>query len=399
MKRKITLILALMTVLLLVFALVSCGESSESVDSTAAADNTVETEGKETVGDGEVKPESVPSTTPENVKWEVMSDTVWDDSDEDRIDGHRHPNLYTDVPDDSEAAYYICVFGDRGLYREQGEVDFSDMKFYPDGELTLEVALAALHRLEMGADNADNDKTAISELSRFSDVDAKAWYACHVAWAVQNGIVDGDGDTLGVGEAVTYEELATLIGRYAEKFEKKLKKALIPPEVFADTDRISEDVKEYVEYLRLAGVVRGDVRKMFNPSASVRRGDAAKIFVKLDEAFDYTAEELFGSEKIGYIKLIRQRDGGQSPTQIDIRDEAEVEAVEKLLREAKVTYTCSEDAFNGGGTYIEIIGKDNKLLHTYLLRSDGVAVYGVRYYELGEDYLKSITDKLTETNT
>jgi hypothetical protein len=328
-----------------------------------------------------------------------MSDTVWDNSDEDRIDSHRHPNMYKDVPDDSEDAYYICVFGDRGLYREPGEVDLSNVKFYPDGELTLEVALATLHRLEMGADNADNDKTAISELSRFSDVDAKAWYACHVAWAVQNGIVDGDGDTLGVGEAVTYEELATLIGRYAEKFEKKLKKALNPPEVYADTDRISDEAKGYAEYLRLAGIVRGDVRKMFNPDIPVRRVEAAKIFVKLDEALCYTAEELFGSEEIGRIELVRQRDGGLTPIEVEITDEAEVEAVEKLLREAKVTYTCSEGAFAGVGTYIKIIGKDNKLLHTYLLRPDGVAVYGVRYYELGEDYLKSLTDKFTETNT
>lgn len=395
MKRKITLLLTLLSLLVVVFALVSCGDAADTSSESTVVNNSGETSEKETFGETE----GAPDLPPENAKWEVMSDTVWDNSDEDRIDAHKHPNLYIDVADDSEDAYYICVFGDRGLYREQGEVDLSNVKFYPDGELTLEVALAALHRLEMGADNADNDKTAISELSPFSDVDAKAWYACHVAWAVQNGIVDGDGDTLGVGEAVTYEELATLIGRYAEKFEKKLKKALIPPEVYADTDRISDEAKDYAEYLRLAGIVRGDVRKMFNPDIPVRRVEAAKIFVKLDEALCYTAEELFGNEEIGRIELVRQRDGGQSPVTIDIRDEAEVEAVEKLLRESKVTYTCTEDAFNGVGTYIKIIGKDNKLLHTYLLSPDGVAVYGVRYYELGEDYLKSLTDKFTETNT
>lgn len=397
MKRRITLLIAVLTVFFIVFTLVSCGKTDDT-STESAVNGSGQSADKETAG-GTESESGAESGKPVETKWEVMSDTAWDDSDTGRIAAHKHPNMYTDVPDDSEAAYYICVFGDRGLYREPGEVNFSDMKFYPDGELTLEVALAALHRLEMGADNADNDKTAISELSRFSDVDAKAWYACHVAWAVQNGIVDGDGDTIGVGESVTYEELATLIGRYAEKFEKKLKKSSSPAEAFADTDSISEEARDYAEYLRLSGIVRGDERKMFNPSAAVTRADAAKIFVKLDESLCYTAEELFGSAEIGRIELVRQRDGGLSPIEVKITDEAEVEAVEKLLREAKVTYTCSEGAFAGVGTYIKIIGKDNKLLHTYLLRPDGVAVYGVRYYELGEDYLKSLTDKFTETNT
>ena len=397
MKRKILLPISILILALIIFSFASCSKT-ESGDASDIAENS----GGETVGENTVEntdTENTPDIPPEIEEWEVMSNTVWDDSDTDRIAAHKHPNMYTDVPDDSEAAYYICVFGDRGLYREQGEVNFSDMKFYPDGELTLEVALAALHRMEMGADNADNDKTALAELSRFDDVDTKAWYACHAAWAAQNGIVDGDGDTIGVGESVTYEELAALIGRYAENFEKKLKKSSSPAEAFADTDSISEDAKDYAEYLRLAGIIRGDERKMFNPSAAVTRADAAKIFVKLDEALCYTAEELFGSAEIGRIELVRQRDGGLSPIEVEITDEAEVKAVEKLLREAKVTYTCTEGAFDGGGTYIKIIGKDNKLLHSYLLGTDGVAVYGVRYYELGEGYLKSLIDKFTETNT
>lgn len=393
---------AILTALLLAFTLASCAEKDEALKGTENAGASESASQTETVNDSEEGSDDLQGdgqdSDSESVKWEILSDTVWDDSDADRIAAHRHPNMYTDVADKSDAAYYICVFGDRGLYRETGEVDYANMKFDPDGKLTIEVALAALHRMEMGADNADSDEDALSEIDRYSDVDPEAWYACHVAWAVDCGIVEAEGDTFGVGEEVTNEALSVLIGRYAEIFQKKLKRVMSPAEVFADTDMISEEAKDYAENLRLAGVFRGDVRRMFNPSSSVTRAEAARIFVKLDEALDYTSADIFGSEEIGCIELVMQRDGGRSPITVRITDEEEVKAAEKLLREAEVTYTCSEGAFSGVGTYIKMIGKDNKLICTYLLRADGVAEYGKRYYELGEDYLKSITDRLREVN-
>lgn len=86
----------------------------------------------------------------------------------------------------------------------------SESAFSPAATVTRAQAVTALGRLA-GAEEA------ASEL--FSDVPSNAWYAGYVGWAVEEGIVEGDGQGHFLpDEIVTARQLELMLGRYAENY-------------------------------------------------------------------------------------------------------------------------------------------------------------------------------------
>ena len=82
-------------------------------------------------------------------------------------------------------------------------------EFAPHMTMTRGMFVTVLGRL------ADINEGAYSG-SRFTDVQAGAWYAPGVAWASQNGIVQGYGDgTFGVNDDLTVEQAVVILERYA----------------------------------------------------------------------------------------------------------------------------------------------------------------------------------------
>lgn len=106
----------------------------------------------------------------------------------------------------STSWYYSSVnyVVENGLFNGTGQ-----NKFEPTETMSREMFVTVLYRLA--------GEPAVSGTSPFSDVTKTTiWYYAPVLWATQNEIVSGMGDgTFGVGQALTRQDMVTLLARYA----------------------------------------------------------------------------------------------------------------------------------------------------------------------------------------
>ena len=116
----------------------------------------------------------------------------------------------------------------------------------------------------------------------FPDVNAGTWYSDAVAWASYAGIVGGYPDgTFRPDVPLTRAEAAKLIVGYIRY------KDMIPtwdssaPSSFADESRIPSWAAEYIEELRLTGIIAGDEQGRFNPDSGLTRAEAATVITRL----------------------------------------------------------------------------------------------------------------------
>ena len=113
----------------------------------------------------------------------------------------------------------------------------------------------------------------------FTDVPDGQWYSTAVAWASQEGIVLGTGPTtFSPDEALTREQLATLLLRYGEK------NALAGPERgsvsgFADGASVSPYALDAMRWAIAAGVINGADGRLL-PQDSATRAEAAAVLVR-----------------------------------------------------------------------------------------------------------------------
>lgn len=105
------------------------------------------------------------------------------------------------------------------------------------------------------------------------------WAEAYIAWAKDKGIVEGVSATEFDPEApITREQMATIFGRYALKQGIELPKDAAPAESFPDADKISEYAREFVELMRIAGILNGYEDGTFRPQGNATRAEAAKLF-------------------------------------------------------------------------------------------------------------------------
>mgnify|MGYP005856101525 CR=1 FL=1 len=112
-------------------------------------------------------------------------------------------NPFTDIhPDDwfYDAISYVV---ENGLMSGMGDSIFS-----PNSPLTREMLTVILWNLEGNPTPKD--------VAPFLDVTSDKYYAEAIAWANENGIVAGYGDTFGVGDSITREQFAVMLHNYAQ---------------------------------------------------------------------------------------------------------------------------------------------------------------------------------------
>ena len=144
--------------------------------------------------------------------------------------------------------------------------------FAPGREVTREEMLAMLLRA-YGVDVAGSATT------KFSDVDAGAWYAPYIAKAVSEGWVNGISETeFGTGRYITREEAATMAFRISVSFGKQYTAAA---DKFSDDTNIYDYAKEPVYSLAGVGVINGMGDGTFAPKSNCTRAQAAKIIYTL----------------------------------------------------------------------------------------------------------------------
>ena len=110
---------------------------------------------------------------------------------------------YNDVDADAPYAEAVEVLTEAGII-----VGVGHNMFEPNGLVTRAQVITALGRLA---------GVMPSESSQFTDVVPNSWYSGYVGWAVEKGIVEGNGQGKFMPEAnITSNHLDLMLGRYAE---------------------------------------------------------------------------------------------------------------------------------------------------------------------------------------
>ena len=150
---------------------------------------------------------------------------------------------------------------------------FDATTFSPDTGSTRAQIVMILYNLS--GDTTDYSKYYVP----FTDVKPGTWYYNAVAWGYDKDIVSGMTPTTYAPDGlITREQMATIFGRYALKQGIELPKSDNAAGSFPDADKISEYAREFVELMRIAGILNGYAAGTFRPQGNATRAEAAKLF-------------------------------------------------------------------------------------------------------------------------
>lgn len=177
---------------------------------------------------------------------------------------------YTSVPF-NDVSYGDWYYNAVQFVYSRGIMDGVDYyKFAPNGTITRGMILTMLWR--MAGEPFEMPVTS------FTDVGIGRYYTTAVAWACRNGIADGMGEsTFGPNDAITREELVTLLYRYAQYFGHSCIGTSI--EGFADAGSVSSYAYNAMCWAYKAGVVTGTTGSRLNPQGTASRAEAAQMIM------------------------------------------------------------------------------------------------------------------------
>lgn len=199
----------------------------------------------------------IPQTTPEAIRYAMAL-----------MRGIDVPQ-FTDVAEDAWYHDYVYDLVYRGVVNGMTATTYE-----PEGKLT---RAQFVKLLACSLADAETLKTYEGK-HPFKDSEGH-WAEAYIAWAKDKGIVEGVSATEFDPEApITREQMATIFGRYALKQGIELPKDAAPAESFPDADKISEYAREFVELMRIAGILNGYEDGTFRPQGNATRAEAAKLF-------------------------------------------------------------------------------------------------------------------------
>lgn len=176
---------------------------------------------------------------------------------------------FTDVPKDAWYHDYVYDLVYRGVVNGMTATTYE-----PEGKLT---RAQFVKLLACSLADAETLKTYEGK-HPFKDSEGH-WAETYIAWAKDKGIVEGVSATEFDPEApITREQMATIFGRYALKQGIELPKSDNAAGSFPDADKISEYAREFVELMRIAGILNGYEDGTFRPQGNATRAEAAKLF-------------------------------------------------------------------------------------------------------------------------
>lgn len=176
---------------------------------------------------------------------------------------------FTDVAEDAWYHDYVYDLVYRGVVNGMTATTYE-----PEGKLT---RAQFVKLLACSLEEAETLKTYEGQ-HPFKDSEGH-WAEAYIAWAKDKGIVEGVSATEFDPEApITREQMATIFGRYALKQGIELPKSDNAAGSFPDADKISEYAREFVELMRIAGILNGYEDGTFRPQGNATRAEAAKLF-------------------------------------------------------------------------------------------------------------------------
>ncbi|MBQ9930980.1 MAG: S-layer homology domain-containing protein, partial [Firmicutes bacterium] len=150
----------------------------------------------------------------------------------------------------------------KGLFQGTSEENFT-----PDGTMTRGMVAVVLHNLEGNPSPAS--------AGTFPDVEAGTWYSDAVHWAAEKDLLTGYGNgNYGPGDALTREQLAAILWRYAESPESNHDLSS-----FADADKVSDYAKEAMAWANENGIIQGMGNGSLAPAAPATRAQVAQMMM------------------------------------------------------------------------------------------------------------------------
>lgn len=166
---------------------------------------------------------------------------------------------------------------DEGLMAGTGDRIFS-----PQQTTTRGMIVTILHRMA-GSPEAEGQD--------FTDVDPDAWYAPAISWSIESGVGAGYGGGLfGPDDAITREQMASFLYRYAELKEYDVS-AVGDLEDFADASAVSDWAEDVMSWAVGSDLFAGRDNNQLAPQGLTTRAEAATILMRYCENIVGTSAE------------------------------------------------------------------------------------------------------------
>ena len=179
---------------------------------------------------------------------------------------------FEDVPENSWYASAVEYVNEKGYMTGVG-----NDKFAPDTEVTRAMFVTVLSRLAMvQTDGLTSD---------FADVESGKWYTGAIAWAAENGIVNGvGGGRFAPTKAISRQDLCTILYRFVNTMGYKL--TATQDVSFTDASSVSAYASDAVRFAASVGLVAGYSDGSFHPKDTATRAQTAVIVMRLAQLLD-----------------------------------------------------------------------------------------------------------------
>lgn len=172
---------------------------------------------------------------------------------------------FTDVPSGSWFFSHVEYATEKGLLN-----GLSATEFGPGLSMTRGMFVTVLGNMA-GIDISQYPGT------RFDDVPASAYYASRINWATENGIVSGlGGGTFGPNNAVTREQVATILYNYAQRTGNDTSYRNYAYNSFPDTGDVSPYAVQAMKWAVTHKILNGSSGKL-DPKGTATRAQIAAI--------------------------------------------------------------------------------------------------------------------------
>ena len=170
----------------------------------------------------------------------------------------------------------VAYVYEKGLMK--GTAEEPELLFSPQLFTNRAMFVTVLYRME-GEPKADK--------SAFVDVEAGSYYEKAVAWAAENGIVNGMSPTeFGPMNNITREQTAKIIANYATYKKAKIPAKATDITTFDDYSKISSWAVDSLQICADMNIIRGRSDNTIDPQGNTTRAETAAILRRLVEYMD-----------------------------------------------------------------------------------------------------------------
>ena len=171
-----------------------------------------------------------------------------------------------------DAVNYVC---ENGLMNGT-----SDTAFSPNATTSRGMIVTILYRLAGSPDMPESNWGY-----PYADVDTNAYYSAPVYWARMNDLVTGYSDMqFGPNDAITREQLAAILYRYADHLGLDTDTGFIPDKYydFSDYQSVSRYAANAMSWCVNKGIVSGSNGKL-NPQGTASRAEVATMLMNAED--------------------------------------------------------------------------------------------------------------------